>query len=84
MTSAEQQPGEPVGFMELFDFVGQTAEPVLIKNKMGQKELQRYEVGERVYDIAWEAYVKVLKHRKQPVPEKPEDSDLRLAFPPST
>ncbi|HEY9283407.1 MAG TPA: ferritin-like domain-containing protein [Pyrinomonadaceae bacterium] len=78
------QPDEPVGFMELFDFVGQTAEPVLIKNKMGQKELQRYEVGDRVYDIAWEAYVKVLAHRGQPAPEKPGDSDLRLAFPPST
>ena len=60
----EPQPKEPVGFMELFDFVGQTAEPVLIKNKMGQKELQRYEAGDRVYDIAWEAYIKVLEYRK--------------------
>jgi len=41
-------------------------------------------VGERVYDIAWQAYVKVLKHRQQPVPAQPKDSDLRLAFPPST
>ena len=72
--------------MELYDFVGQTAEPVLIKNKMGQKVLQRYEVGERVFDIAWEAYLKVLKHRnpEAPAPVKPNDSDLRLAFPPST
>jgi hypothetical protein len=79
-------PGEEVAFMELYDFVGQTAEPVLITNKMGQKELQRYEVGERVFDIAWEAYVKVLKHRNPdaPAPVKPKDSDLRLAFPPST
>jgi hypothetical protein len=77
-------PGEEVAFMELYDFVGQTAEPELIKNKMGQKELQRYEVGERVFDIAWEAYIKVLKHRGQPIPDKPKDSDLRLAFPPST
>lgn len=72
--------------MELFDFVGQTAEPVLIENEMGQKELQRYEVGDRVFDIAWEAYIKVLKHRNPDAPEpvKPKDSDLRLAFPPST
>lgn len=79
-------PGEEVAFMELFDFVGQTAEPVLIKNKMGQKELQRYEVGDRVFDIAWDAYIKVLKHRNPdaPQPDKPTDSDLRLAFPPST
>jgi hypothetical protein len=69
--------------MELFDFVGQTAEPQLIKKGM-QKVLQRYEVGDRVYDIAWDAYVKVLTHRKQPIPEKPQESDLRLAFPPST
>lgn len=80
----EPAPGEEVAYMELYDFEGQTATPVLIKNKMGQKVLQRYEVGERVYDIAWDAYVKVLKYRNQPVPDKPEDSDLRLAFPPST
>ena len=72
--------------MELYDFEGQTATPVLIKNKMGQKVLQRYEVGERVFDVAWDAYIKVLKHRNPdaPEPEKPKDSDLRLAFPPST
>lgn len=79
-------PKEEVAFMELYDFVGQTAEPVLITNKMGQKVLQRYEVGDRVFDIAWDAYIKVLKHRNPdaPEPEKPKDSDLRLAFPPST
>ncbi|MBV8859272.1 MAG: hypothetical protein JOZ02_20230 [Acidobacteria bacterium] len=77
-------PDEVVGWMELFDFVGETAEPQLIKKGM-QKVLQRYQVGDRVYDIAWDAYVKVLEHRQQPIPEKPEkDSDLRLAFPPST
>jgi hypothetical protein len=69
--------------MELYDFVGETSEPVIIKS-MGRPVLQRYEVGDRVYDIAWDAYVKVLKHRQQPIPEKPKDSELRLAFPPST
>ncbi|HEV2765338.1 MAG TPA: ferritin-like domain-containing protein [Pyrinomonadaceae bacterium] len=73
------KPGEVVGWMEVFDFVGQTATPVKIP-----KVLQRYEVGDRVYDIAWEAYLKVLAHRQQPAPDKPKDSDLRLAFPPST
>lgn len=79
-------PGEEIGWMELFDFVGQTADPVPITNKMGQKELQRYEEGDRVFDIAWAAYVRVLKHRNPDAPEpvKPNDSDLRLAFPPST
>jgi len=41
-------------------------------------------VGDRVYDVAWKAYVKVLTFREQPIPEKPKDSELRLAFPPST
>ena len=76
-------PKETVGWMELYDFVGATAEPQVIKDGM-QKVLQRYQVGDRVYDIAWDAYVKVLEHRKQPIPEKPKVSDLRLAFPPST
>ena len=76
-------PDEVVGWMELYDFVGETSEPVVIKN-MGRPVLQRYEVGDRVYDIAWDAYVKVLQHRKQPIPDKPKDSELRLAFPPST
>ena len=76
-------PGEVIGWMELFDFEGQTATPVPIKKGM-LKVLQKYEEGDRVYDIAWDAYLKVLEYRKQPIPEKPEDSDLRLAFPPST
>ncbi|MET0621473.1 MAG: ferritin-like domain-containing protein [Pyrinomonadaceae bacterium] len=71
------KPDEKVAFMEVYDFVGQTAAP----DKIG---LLRFEVGERVYDIAWKAYVEVLKHRNQPAPDKPSDSDLRLAFPPST
>jgi len=78
-----EHPDEVIGWMELYDFVGETSEPVVIKN-MGRPLLQRYEVGDRVYDIAWDAYVKVLKHRQQPIPEKPKDSELRLAFPPST
>ena len=77
------EPDEVVGWMELFDFVGETAQPEVIKDGMRQV-LQRYEVGDRVYDIAWDAYVKVLQHRKQPIPNKPKDSELRLAFPPST
>jgi hypothetical protein len=73
----EPSPGHEVAFMEVYDFVGQTAEP----DKIG---LLRYEVGDPVYEVAWKAYVKVLEHRKQPVPDRPKDSDLRLAFPPST
>lgn len=77
-------PLQTAAYMELFDFVGETAEPKLIKDGM-RKVLQKYEVGDRVYDIAWAAYIKVLEYRKAPIPEKPKtDSDLRLAFPPST
>ncbi len=75
------EPDQPFGTMELFDFVGETAAPERIKGLAG---LLRYEVGDRVYDVAWKAYVQVLKHRQQPIPEKPKDSELRLAFPPST
>lgn len=75
------EPDQPFGTMELFNFVGETAEPQRIKGLDG---LLRYDVGDRVYDVAWNAYVKVLKYRKQPIPDKPKDSELRLAFPPST
>jgi Ferritin-like len=77
------EPDQPFGTMELYNFKGETAEPERIKGLPG---LLRYEVGDRVYDIAWAAYVKVLKYRdpEQPIPDKPKDSELRLAFPPST
>ena len=65
------------GTMEVFDLVPPT--PV----KLGNIE---YSMGDKVYDIAWNAYIEVLKSRKvNPLPVKPTvDSDLRLAFPPST
>ncbi|HEX8284140.1 MAG TPA: ferritin-like domain-containing protein [Pyrinomonadaceae bacterium] len=71
------KPDEKVAYMEVYDFVGPKADP----KKIG---LMRYEEGDRVYDVAWQAYVKVLGERKQKPPDKPKDSDLRLAFPPST
>jgi hypothetical protein len=67
--------------MELFNFKGETADPDRIP---GLKGLLRYDVGDRVYDVAWKAYVQVLTFREQPIPDKPKDSELRLAFPPST
>lgn len=81
------EPDQPFGTMELFNFVGETAAPERIP---GLKGLLRYDVGDRVYDVAWKAYVKVLEYRnrdcdpKPPPPVKPKDSELRLAFPPST
>ena len=65
------------GVMEVFDLEPPT--PVKLPN-------MNYSLGDKVYDVAWNAYIEVLKSRKvNPLPEKPKvDSDLRLAFPPST
>jgi hypothetical protein len=73
------KPDQTSGTMEVCDFVGQTAEP----DKIGTL---KYQMGDKVYDVAWNAFIEVLKHRGvSPLPEKPKtDSDLRLAFPPST
>lgn len=74
------KPNEKTGKMELYDFVGETGDPVKLPNPLV------YSMGDKVYDIAWNAYIEVLKHRNtNPLPEKPKvASDLRLAFPPST
>lgn len=74
------KPDEKTGKMELYDFVGETGDPVKLPNPLV------YSMGDKVYDIAWNAYIEVLKHRNtNPLPEKPKTpSDLRLAFPPST
>jgi hypothetical protein len=69
-------PKDP-GKMEVYDLEAST--PV----KIGD---MNYSMGDKVYDVAWNAYIEVLKSRKvNPLPEKPTvDSELRLAFPPST
>lgn len=74
------KPDQKTGKMELYDFVGETSEPVKLPNAL------TYSMGDKVYDVAWNAYIEVLKYRKtNPLPVKPAaPSDLRLAFPPST
>lgn len=69
-----------VGAMELNDFVG----PDHSTQKLPGQVV--FEAGDFVYDIAWEAYTKVLASRNPdaPAPVKPAPSDIRLAFPPST
>lgn len=71
---------ENVGSMELNDFVG----PNHTTEKLPGQVV--FETGDFVYDIAWEAYTKVLANRNPdaPAPVKPPVSDIRLAFPPST
>lgn len=77
--SASQMYPEPPenSKMELFDFT----EPDFTPEPFDTME---YTKGELVYDVAWNAFCKVLQHRGQPAPDKPAPSDLRLAFPPST
>ena len=44
-----------------------------------------WQEGKAVYDLAWDAYKKVLAKNNQPDPgDPPPPSDFRLAFPPST
>ena len=43
-----------------------------------------FDLGESVYDKAWEAYGKVMAARGTPVGAPPAPTDLRLALPPST
>src|SRR5207253_6832615 len=50
------QPDKKTGTMEVYDFTG---------NNFTPKKLQSltYKVGDKVYDIAWNAYIEVLKSR---------------------
>jgi hypothetical protein len=43
-----------------------------------------FQLGDNVYDTAWEAYGKVMAARGKDPGEKPAPTDLRLALPPST
>lgn len=71
-----QKPTDP-GKMEVNDFEGPAFKPT----KIGE---MNYNYGQKVYDIAWQAYVEVLKSRGIEPPAKPAPDPLRLAFPPST
>ena len=73
-----KHPDQTSGKMELCDFVGETSEPKAFGT-------MTYNVGERVYDVAWNAYIKVMEHRGKPAPPPPaKESDIRVALPPST
>ncbi|MCW3070748.1 MAG: uncharacterized protein JWO44_638 [Bacteroidetes bacterium] len=72
--------GKNVGAMELNDFEGSGH---MTRKIPGQVV---FSTGDFVYDIAWEAFKKVLASRDSEAeePVKPQPSDIRLAFPPST
>lgn len=65
------------GTMELFNFTGSDNTPTPIA------ELP-FAVGDSVYDIAWQAFEKVMANRQLPPGIKPSPTDLRIALPPST
>lgn len=71
-------PADGKAVMNVYDFVAPGDTPKLLTTI-------EYAAGEPVYDVAWKAYLEVLKNRKvSPLPEKPKPSIFRLAFPPST
>ncbi|MBB5877895.1 ferritin-like domain-containing protein [Xanthomonas sp. 3498] len=65
------------GTMQVFDFTAPDNTPTPLTT-------QAFAVGDAVYDIAWDAYKKVMTERKLPVGDQPKPTDLRVALPPST
>jgi len=71
--------GDPEGTMELNDFVGPDHKPEKLSSKL------KYSKGDKVYDVAWKAYIAVLESRDiTALPTKPDPDPIRIAFPPST
>jgi hypothetical protein len=69
------------GTMQLFDFIAGSPG----NWKPDPFATMKYSVGEKVHDVAYRAYVEVMKHRgRNPPAIPPAPDDLRLAFPPST
>ena len=67
------------GKMELNNFPPPDFKPTKLNEELP------YNYGDKVYDIAWNAYIEVLKSRGvTDLPAKPKPDPLRLAFPPST
>jgi hypothetical protein len=65
------------GLMQLMNFPA-SGPPQPVGDKLP------FEIGDSVYDIAWQAYAAVMKIRGQNPGTKPAPNDLRMAFPPST
>lgn len=80
ISASQMYPAPPErGIMQLFDFGPAPDYKSEAFGSMGYAE------GDLVYDIAWQAYCKVLENRGQTPPANPpKPSDIRLAFPPST
>jgi hypothetical protein len=69
------------GTMQLYNFIAGAPGKWLAEPFATMK----YDKGEKVHDVAYRAYVQVMKQREKEVPADPPPPDvLRLAFPPST
>lgn len=70
--------------MEINDFKGPAYTPEKLKFRGADLKI-RFKKGDAVYDKAWEAYSIVMRSRNPDWSgDKPEASDIRVAFPPST
>lgn len=70
--------------MEINDFKGPKYTPEKLKFRGADLKI-RFKKGDAVYDKAWEAYSVVMRSRNPEWSgEKPQASDIRVAFPPST
>lgn len=67
------------GTMKLYDFKYQPPHA-----SMPLQATLSFELGENVYDKAWDAYSAVMTARGMKPADKPAPTDLRLALPPST
>jgi len=69
------------GTMKLYNFGGAPEhESIPLQNA----DNLAFKQGDNVYEIAWQAYSKVMEARKQKAGKLPEATDLRIALPPST
>lgn len=70
-------------YLMMFELDNEVNSPSYKKTK---KQVIKYNVGDLVYDVAWEVYSLRLKNKfpKENMPEKPKTNVLRLIFPPST
>jgi len=77
ISASQMFPPPADGVMVLMDFTGSDYTPAPFDST-------EFQVGELVYDVAWRAYVDVLKQRGVTPEGKPTASQMRVALPPST
>ena len=74
----------PISASQLFPEAGMMQAYNLFSGTPKQIGTLPFNVGDSVYDIAWQAYTLALQDQGVPLPQKPVASTLRVALPPST